>query len=369
MISVEKLATQLSNLKERPVPMPQDNTFTQSSSFQMRLNELKNLEEVNADIGEFIDYTMKNEFISQSVPNQDLSNLEEIDETNVPTDSFLSYTENEVVNIPEVINNIIPNKDEWYIYGLCNPDSLYKAILLLSQSDYILKNNTDKENYVPTFKREIAIKLEQMFKKYKYYNKHRFVKTDMLNQLLNMNVVNYPLMILLADYIKSNICILDIITKKYTYYISNTAESSGFNFILKDNNDVYLPVMNSNGDHLIDESVLEYIKIYFERDCIPRQFKERICVFKNEEIESNNTENNSPESNNTENNSTENNSPENNSADEVLKLNLSRSEKSYGLKELQDIATRLGIDTHKIGKKKTINKTKNELYNEIKSQN
>ena len=35
MISIEKLATQLSNLKERPVPMSHDNIFTQLSSYQI----------------------------------------------------------------------------------------------------------------------------------------------------------------------------------------------------------------------------------------------------------------------------------------------------------------------------------------------
>lgn len=344
MISIEKLGSSLSNLKEKNVPIPRDNIFTQQTMYDMRLNELRALQEVDNEINSLIDYTMTNEFANRVINEEDKNNLVEID-TSIPTEAFMTYLENEVVDIPEVINDIISNKNEWYIYGLSNPDSIYKSFILLSQPDYILKSNSDKLNYVATFKREVAIQLEQMFKKYKYY-KHKFSKTDMLNELLNTNIINYPLITLMIDYIKSDVCILDIINKKYLYYSSITRENNNFHFILKDK-DVYLPLMNSNGTHLFSQETYDLIKIYFEKDIIPAQYKERVL--------GNNSDNLNAETK-------QEDTSVLSSIDETLK-----SEKSYTLKQLQDLASERGVDIHKLGKKKTINKTKNELYQEIKA--
>ena len=62
----------------------------------------------------------------------------------IPNKSLIIYMENENANIPEILIKLLPyelfNPNEWYIYGVKNPESFYKSFLLLSKVDFIFRS-------------------------------------------------------------------------------------------------------------------------------------------------------------------------------------------------------------------------------------
>ena len=92
--------------------------------------------------------------------------------------------ENGTCNLPEIIINILStyNKEQvitggsqlklndYYLYGLKNPESFCKAVLLLYDTSFIIQKSHMRKNYVLTFKKEMAIKLDHYYKSLKYKN-------------------------------------------------------------------------------------------------------------------------------------------------------------------------------------------------------
>ena len=150
MISLSKLS-QITNLREREIKLPDDNPFTQITSFQIQLAELEDQHKKNQSNQELSQYAniSYNESIDNDhfIDNQTIddgnrnyvqvSELEETDsfQTN-QTEGILIYGDNEVIGIPEVIKlsftsaNDSENIESWYIYGVKNPDSFFKSCIL-----------------------------------------------------------------------------------------------------------------------------------------------------------------------------------------------------------------------------------------------
>jgi hypothetical protein len=86
----------------------------------------------------------------------------------------------------------------------------------------------------------------------------------------------------MVDYSQVNLIILDIIRNKYLdvrYFpnnlINGTKASDGYIVIIKYANSTYLPLMNSNGNHLFNNTILEVLSKRFER-IVLEKFKEVI---------------------------------------------------------------------------------------------
>lgn len=342
MITLSKIG-KVSNLKERELRFPEDNQFTQPNAIQIKVNELRSLQEIaEQSSSQIINYTMQQEFSnqqSQNNPDNGCINTQmDVNQKDVnlvgDSSSILIYEENEIIGIPEIVHSLTQDNDEWYIYGNKNPDSFFKSVLLMHSSDYILKSNSDKNNYVSTFKREIAIKMESIYKRQNYRDL-RFKKNDMTDDLINKSVINYPLTLLTVDYIKQNFCIIDIKSKKYSYYESpESSETDKFFVILKDNK-TYLPMMNSQTGNKFHISKLQDIIDRFEEESVPNPFKKRVFI-------------------------------KNNGTSSNRSLSLKSSEKSYSLAELKQLALDNGLSVVKSNNYgKDINKTRKELFDEL----
>ena len=89
------------------------------------------------------------------------------------------------------------------------------------------------------------------------------------------NYTNYDFYLFMSDYCKINLVILDIINYKYLYipYHDNNLlpdntlkDDSKMFIIVKYTNNIFLPIMNSNGQHSFDKEILDIIKTQFELD-------------------------------------------------------------------------------------------------------
>ncbi len=328
MISIKKLISNLQQCRDTNITLPvhnesENSKFIQKTALRMRKEELEaraNIKTYNTQLLNDVNYTMDTEIIdnvnntkvhikdisnsnnsngngngngnsnSNSNSNSDNKNKfkQHIDIV-VPSKSLIVYVENETAQIPEIILNIFKlahiNTNEWYIFGVKNPESFYKSFRFLTRMDFIIKNKNEKKNDIATFKREMALQYETFYKSLNY-RKLRFMTSDiMINNLTNIdNYVEYDAIKFTVDYNMCNLIILDIVSEKYIdvkysehTLVNNSNNSNNSNtefiIIIKYANNTYLPLMNSNGTHTFNISILDTINKHFERIVIDK-FKE-----------------------------------------------------------------------------------------------
>lgn len=301
MISIEKLMQNLMQCRDSNLVLPKlndadDNPYVQKTAIDLRRIELEKVEEVFTQLHES-NFTMDKELEELNrkagVSTSTGTNINSFTNatataTAISHDALIIYVENETAPLPEVILNLLHvvgnSRDEWYIYGVKNPESFYKSFLLLTQLDFIIKNKTEKKNEVATFKREMALHYETFYKTLEYRNL-RLPHHDMIHKLTSMdNYCGYDVVRFLCDYCQVNIILLDIIEKKYldVRYTPNSLvpsvvkkphTSSEFIIIIKYVSETYLPLMNSSGTHIFTQVALEWISRNYERLVVDK-FKE-----------------------------------------------------------------------------------------------
>ena len=192
MISIDKLVQQLQQCKDTSITLPSENDSKHSQKLAIDIkkaelellnNSFEQLNEANYTMDLDLENIIKNDNNDKSDKsdksdknykndgknkNNNFESAQEI----IPNKSLIIYGENEIANIPEILIKLLPydlfKPEEWYIYGVKNPESFYKSFLLLTKVDFIIKNKTEKNNEVATFKREMAIQYETFYKKFNY---------------------------------------------------------------------------------------------------------------------------------------------------------------------------------------------------------
>ena len=389
MIKIETITNSLSNFKEKPYKLPTENKFTQKTAYQMKIDELEHIfNSTDNELEEYIQSSMNitrqpSESFEQSIKIEHNSNGNGNGNgngnPNNEMNNTLIFTEDEILNIPEVISclfnvgehsNHYKDKD-YYLYGIKNRESFFVAVVLLTKTDYIIKSKSEKNGAIISFKRELGLKLETCFSQFDY-SKLKFKKGNMVSNLMNDYITDYSLQLATVDYIKHDICIIDIDTKSYTYLNKTKVEDNdeptssnqkAFYIIIHTNNN-YVPIMNSNGKHTFNKESFHLIKNNFEKGTIDPKFKERTNSNKNT-IVTEPTTPTEPITTTTTNTTTTTTESVSQPTIELAPLQL-KAMSSYKLKDLQDIAEKRNILIKKNtpnGKMK--NKTKEELYNEL----
>lgn len=366
MIKLETIISSLSNFKEQPYKLPDGNKYTQRTAYQMRVEELEEImSSSNSDISEYVNTTMNiTSNITNSLENSIKTELESNEKLNKEikeTNNNIIFNEDEILDIPEIISCLFKNstnksklhKKDYYVYGIKNKNSFFTSLVLFTQTDYIVKTTSEKNGIVISFKRELGLKLETTFSQFDY-KELKFKKNKMITDLMNDHKLDFSLQVASIDYIKNDVCIINIDTKSYMYLKSYNIENTNnlsFYIILNINNN-FVPIMNSSGNNLFNDDTFKLIKANFEKGICEKPYKERL--FKPSKIQNKST-------------LTDNTNEENNQDEHIEQpeLNL-KALSSYKLKELQDLATKYKINIKKNGGNgKMKNKTKEELYNEL----
>ena len=396
MISIQTLSSQL---KKCPVSaelklINQEHSFIQPSAVEQKYFSIQHqLNSVKSKNGE-LDYTIHSNNSSYEKTKTEHNFNNEV----IANESLLMITENSTLDLPEIIltelNGVVDSR--YYIYGIKNPDSLYKSILLLTKPDFIIKNRNNRKNDILTFKKELSIHYDMFYKKFKY-RQYKVNKVNLLNSLLNEdNYHTYDIMLYIADYLNSNILVIDIINFNY-FSINNINNNlisqdkhenlNSFYVLIKYSNDTFLPLMNSEGGHFINSDALNKLvnSDKFSKYEFSKYTERNLNTSTN-----NNTCNSDNMCNDTCNNScndTSNNSCNKESTNDlegcdniVEKIKIGgpgsldnksaslelKSISNYKLAELQELASKYNIDTKKNGKQsKLINKSKQELYDDL----
>ena len=336
MITTRKLIEQLSNFKEKPITLPKYSKFTQKTAYELRISILESKKQFESQLNSEIvnDCYMSQITQLSKFENRYLKSGEDNEENTIIDTNLLIYEENEILGVPALVNDILNDDNNWYVYGVKNQDSFFKSILLLVLPEYILKSNSEKLSFVFTYKNELGLHFESYYKKNNYL-KLKFKKDITVQNLINGIITDFEILYL-ADYIKGNLFIIDIDTKLYKRFQSNAFQEleedqsidSIKNYIILKKGEVYFPLMNSMISHQVSNSIIDNLVNKFNEDELLECFKNRIV-------------NSNPSS---------------------IVFN-----KNGSLSELQKIAAENNINIKKQGKSKLINKTKSELISELES--
>jgi len=277
------------------------------------------------------------------------------------------YQEHQVIDIPQKLNDIFDNVlgDDYYLFGVDKDISFLMSLLYIISKDFKLKDRKTQHQYCQELKKSLTEELPKYFKD-KSYSSHNFNRTQMLDNLEN-DIYDKPILCYISDYYNLNLIIFDY--NKSTYSSGFDYQDSHNNVVIIVNDHVNLPLVHiygefpnkfvykclvnkfqtSNKVNQINTSQPASAPIN-EPKSVPVPVPESAPI--NEPAPAPVVEN-KPE--------TPKKPIENSSSIKLKALS------AYKLKELQDIAGSLKIDINHTIDGKQKNKTKRELYNDIKS--
>lgn len=238
--------------------------------------------------------------------------------------------ENQVRDIPPILNPIFKNHKKLYLMGVPGANSFIYSILNIMETDFLLKGPIQKEKSLDEFRNTIVYNLDDLYKKYNYKNK-RFKKGVLRDNILSSKALLPQTINLIADYF--NVCLVIIDTETHLYSLGNDYRNDWRFIVMLRKNSYYQPILSTEGIHSFEENVLE------ELDKI---LKPEIEIDK---------------------------SPVKSESDEDIEVEIPSElgkEKDYKITELQKIAEKLGVSIFEPGSKKK--KLKKELYLEIKEK-
>lgn len=289
MISIEQLRTTLSNTKFKPLVLPNGSEFNQLTYTDLRADKKKYEEEVKQQ--EAIKTAVETGIEVNVIKSGNIDGFDNLvkkeDKTNyrianVKYSSYLNYTENSTFDLPEDLTELLNGQlnDTVKLYGLKNPNSFIKSVILLNEPNYMVFNKYQMNQAVFKWRTDLAYHYKNNTKSFA-----RLPKADLQNletTTLRENFHNSAVAQLAASHTGKNIIVLDYINKQYEVYLAdmnNHLLSSGntidrlckgemFYLIIK-YQDCYLPCLkidnNNEFKFLINNKELELTnhKYYF----------------------------------------------------------------------------------------------------------
>ena len=312
MINIQRLQDTLINFKSTRIIIPNSNKFTQNTAFQMKIDELTNINyNENNDLKQYITNNINRETIIQK------------ENTEIVNDNYNNGDSN---NIPDNLKSVFGNDfKNYYLYGNRNEHSFFLSIIFLTQNNFIIKNDKEKHSNMISFKRELNLQVDNLYKNNNYKDLN-FNKKDLTCNIQNSKtIIDYSICILCSDFLNKNICIIDLEKNIYNYIKTFDNSKTDFVLIIKEKNN-YHPIMNIDNNHVLDNTIFEKITTHFVKQEVEEKYLER---------------------------------KENN-----IKL---KAISNYKLPELQKLCKEKNINIKKSVNEKEKNKTKQELFNELKT--
>jgi len=221
-----------------------------------------NLEDLNEDfiIDNFKPYNnlkstkLRKEFNQLCKNKAESKNMEE-HTLSLETKKIYLCRENQVRDIPPILNPIFKNHKKLYLMGVPGKNSFIHSILNVMETDFILKGNIQKEKSLDEFRNNIVYNLDDLYKKFNYKTK-RFKKAVLRENILSSRVALLPQTInLVADYF--GICLVIIDTETHLYSLGNDYKNDGKFVVMLRKNSYYQPILNTEGNHCFEDNILE----------------------------------------------------------------------------------------------------------------
>ena len=328
--------------------------FKAEKDKEIQQEEENNKQELNGDKK---DKEHKNDKEDKNQKNKETEEPEEETTNN----SFLNYKEHQTNDLPHKFLSLIneSRRKELYYYGMKGPDSFLAAVLLGGEPNYWLQHRKKKKEYADQIKTTLSIqKYDIMRGLSKLSIGNDFTKTIFSNDFPEHidSDKSIEFQFLIGLHFKINILVIDLKTQKGYFTTDWNAEINTLILIL--DNQTYLPILSNkisyfnsdeikeleNGFNILYPQKLELNEIVKGKHKSPKNDKNSIITTASEiDIK-------------------------------IIKVEHIQNIAKYQLKDLQDIAEKLNLQTDyqkpsQDGKLiKTLRKTKKELYDDIISK-
>ena len=295
MISREKLIKSLGNSKFKSIQLPNNGNYVQKSyldnkklEFDSILKKLNLLKE-NSNLLNVIPQ-IKNQLESHYHESIIQENKTSTNNRKINYDNYLNYSENDKVNLPDLLNKIFYDNtlnnnylnDKIFLYGVKNPESFYKSVIILTNIEFIVRNKYESNQDLLTYKNMIAYTLENHYykKNFKLFPEKFFSPQKAIKNILNkenytdIGIIQYTCM-----HLEKNLLIFNLSQKSFSYYSchlnnsnidnSNIDNNNSHNcqdnetYIIINNNGVYLPCMNVNKKNLFSNELIQLFRSKF----------------------------------------------------------------------------------------------------------
>jgi hypothetical protein len=310
--------------------------------------EVKNLK--NTELRKEFNQLCKNKAESKTIEETSL---------NLENKKIFFCRENQVRDIPPILNPIFTNFKKLYLMGVPMKNSLIHAIHNIVEVDFLLKGPIQKEKILDEFRNKIVLELDTLFKTYNYKTK-KYKKSTIRDNLLSSKVFLPQTINTVADYF--DICLLVIDADSHLYSLANDYNPNKKFVVMIRKNNTYQPILNTEGNHYFEPVILDLIETVLKPEIdIDKTLHNVLDMSKNNGIEKPNKNNGIEKPN--KNNGIE--KPKNNGIEKPESKDLGK-EKDYKLVDLHKIAEKLDISIYEgSGKKK---KLKSVLYSNIKEK-
>lgn len=278
MITTEDVISTLSNSKFKKIQLPTSAKFSQFDCYETKRREMeflvagiKSLNEMT-DIGE----ALNSESILEELANQygahtlkvadpgAVLGSEKLATATIDYDTFISYQENELISAPPAIMDLmsgIAPTQRVFLYGLKNPESFYKAVLVASRPDFITKTKQNRVNDIFTFKKEIGMSVRDpaRTKEYLRITDPSFNPDTISGNLVDKETyVDDALAQATCDFVGRSLIVFDLVGKTFktyrTGFWANDKLGEAYTLILYQG--AYLPVIHVDTRNLLDGDAL-----------------------------------------------------------------------------------------------------------------
>lgn len=287
---------------------------------------------------------------------------------------YLNFKENENIPIPDMLLSLFSEniqQQRGMLYGMRNPDSFYKCLLLLQNAEYIMNTKYKRDQDVMTLKTTISNAAKSLFEKLDYVanlSKSPASAQSLADAITKENHTDPGVFQFCADYLSKPLYIVSMDEKKIWHYkcLNPNLNNQGGYFIV-DYQGCYLPFYHADTAHLVHLPLTTIKKAGF-RECNTDQPDTSYGFYvKKPVIQADAHHNTDKSSKSTDITTTlpskSSELSESLESPDMIALDSLAREK---LADLQVKAKQLGIDIRKTNKKgKKVNKLKAELWDEL----
>lgn len=289
MISSDDIISTLSNSSFKKIQLPTSAKFSQFDCYEAKRREMEFLAAGIKSLNEMTDIgtVLNSDSILEELGRQygelalkvadpgSVLGSEKLATATIDYDTYLNYQENELVSAPpaimELVNGIAPTQ-RVFLYGLKNPESFYKAVLVASRPDFITKTKQNRVNDIFTFKREIGISVRDPARAKEY---QRFIEPAFNPDTISANLVDKETYVddalaqATCDFVGRSLIIFDMVGKTFKTYrsgfwLGGDSVVLGEAYILVLYQGCYLPLIHVdtrnllNGDALVKRLVAQF---------------------------------------------------------------------------------------------------------------
>lgn len=165
--------------------------------------------------------------------------------------------ENQVRDIPPILNTVFENFKKLYLMGVPMKNSFIHAIHNIVDTEFLLKGPIQKEKTLDEFRNKVVLDIDRLFRDFSYKNK-KFKKSTIRDNVLSNKVFLPQTINLIADYF--GICLLIIDADSHLFSMGNDYNSDKKFIVMIRKNNNYQPILNTEGDHYFEASIIDKLE-------------------------------------------------------------------------------------------------------------